>query len=1073
MTEDKQQRLEATNPKRSFIVQAPAGSGKTELLTQRFLRLLGLVKAPEHIYALTFTKKAAGEMRARILAALEKAANNTPPTSAHEQLTHQYAQQALEQNMRLQWQLLTQPSRLRIMTIDALCQQLVHTIFTQDKPLTHANIAEKPKPLYLKAVRACLQDALNDDQLKPLVHTLLNHLDGRQDKLIELLSELLARREQWLTAIYANKDCSKAVFEEALALIIAHELTCFTNTLPDDMQKLMHQTCQLLATIEQNPASPSHLFLNWQQFEQIDADIGQSLAHLLLTKDNKVRKQFTHHVGLTKKSGFEEEYVICKKLSQKLLYQLSSLTESLQALERLKNLPKPVYAPAQWHVLQTLLTLLPRLVAHLYVIFNEQNTVDFSALATQATYALGDELEPTDLSLYLDNTIYHLLIDEFQDTSIQQFELLTKLTFGWLPDGDKTLFIVGDPMQSIYRFRQAEVGLFLKVKQQGLGAILPDFLELTCNFRASSTLIDWVNQHFSVIFPQCEDIESGAISYHASVASFNTPDSVIKAYSCSSKEHEAWVISQKVQKLLQQNNQDTIAILVRARTHLRCIIKQLRLDKIDFQGVEIESLAHLNHVQDIWALTQALLMPANRLAWLSVLRSPLAGLDLNDLHVIANFAPQSSIYHALSHITEITELSTQGSLRAAYFFNVISSALTKRYQTNLSHWIGLVFQKLHGLDCYSDKELADIEQFFNLIDKHELDGLLMDWALFEEDLTQLYSKNLTAARLHIMTIHKAKGLEFDSVILPSLGSMAQKDNNPLLRWLKLPTASHDLHILSPIHAPYHDNCSLYNYVAQVAAEKDRFEHQRLLYVAVTRAKKNLYLFDNHQTLRANSFRQLLAAQSFETLDSTLDSSAIHLPKLKRLPCSRYEDSISNPLAAQENGEVVTALKKITINDTKILLYELLIWCTQHNPQTLDDLPWAFINNQLVMLGLKPPQIATSLAFLKQRMHHILLDPIALWIFKPHQKAHTHYKILSFVKQKAVTHCIDRMLIDNQICWLIQFNLEDEATYESASQTLRYYAYLLSSYLSLPIKGGIYYANTQTWRTQDLTGVMVI
>ena len=90
MTEDKQQRLEATNPKRSFIVQAPAGSGKTELLTQRFLRLLGLVKAPEHIYALTFTKKAAGEMRARILAALEKAANNTPPTSAHEQLTHQY-----------------------------------------------------------------------------------------------------------------------------------------------------------------------------------------------------------------------------------------------------------------------------------------------------------------------------------------------------------------------------------------------------------------------------------------------------------------------------------------------------------------------------------------------------------------------------------------------------------------------------------------------------------------------------------------------------------------------------------------------------------------------------------------------------------------------------------------------------------------------------------------------------------------------------------------------------------------------------------------------------------------------
>ena len=79
---DLDQRKHAIRPEASFIVQAPAGSGKTGLLIQRYLRLLSIVDAPEEIVAITFTRKAASEMQGRVLQALAQAANNLPASNA-------------------------------------------------------------------------------------------------------------------------------------------------------------------------------------------------------------------------------------------------------------------------------------------------------------------------------------------------------------------------------------------------------------------------------------------------------------------------------------------------------------------------------------------------------------------------------------------------------------------------------------------------------------------------------------------------------------------------------------------------------------------------------------------------------------------------------------------------------------------------------------------------------------------------------------------------------------------------------------------------------------------------------
>ena len=140
-------------------------------------------------------------------------------------------------------------------------------------------------------------------------------------------------------------------------------------------------------------------------------------------------------------------------------------------------------------------------------------------------HALGQVDAPEDLALALGHRIQHFLVDEFQDTSYTQFELIEKLTAGWEPGDGRTLFLVGDPMQSIYRFRQADVSLFLKARLEGIGAIRLEPLTLSVNFRSRPGIVEWVNRTFESILPARDDLESGAVAYSPSVpgAAARTP----------------------------------------------------------------------------------------------------------------------------------------------------------------------------------------------------------------------------------------------------------------------------------------------------------------------------------------------------------------------------------------------------------------------------------------------------------------------------------------------------------------------------------------------------------------------
>ena len=157
-------------------------------------------------------------------------------------------------------------------------------------------------------------------------------------------------------------------------------------------------------------------------------------------------------------------------------------------------------------------------MAELRLLFAERGEVDFTEIAHGALLALGTPDAPTDLMLSLDVRVKHLLVDEFQDTSNSQWELIERLTAGWEAGDGRTVFVVGDPMQSIYRFRDAQVGLFLHARREGLPNVALEPLALSTNFRSQGALVEWVNRVFPAVLPAAEDESSGAVPYSPSTA---------------------------------------------------------------------------------------------------------------------------------------------------------------------------------------------------------------------------------------------------------------------------------------------------------------------------------------------------------------------------------------------------------------------------------------------------------------------------------------------------------------------------------------------------------------------------
>ena len=357
----------------------------------------------------------------------------------------------------------------------------------------------------------------------------------------------------------------------------------------------------------------------------------QALATLALTKGGTWRKR------LTALDGFPPEDAALKRRGAEWVAELADTRGALELLNEIAALPDPLLSADETQVLGVLARLLGLAVAELDVVFNELGRVDYPAIAAAARAALGSVDDPTDLALRLDSRIRHILVDEFQDTSLEQTRLLALLTAGWQPGDGRTLFLVGDPMQSIYGFREAEVGMFLGARAAGIGGVPLEALTLRRNFRSAREVVHWNNAVFASCFPEIDDPRTSSVSYaHSVAARAGTAAGAVHLHRVLPGDFagEARAIARVVTDLRAAQAEASIAILLSARAHAGPIVAALEARQIAVVGVDLVPLAQLSIVRDLTALTQALDHLGDRTAWLAILRAPWCGLTLKQLSLI-------------------------------------------------------------------------------------------------------------------------------------------------------------------------------------------------------------------------------------------------------------------------------------------------------------------------------------------------------------------------------------------------------------------------------------------------------
>jgi len=794
MLKDDNTRKFALDPEKSFIVQSPAGSGKTELLVQRFLRLLSIVSRPEEILCITFTRKAALQMRTRVIKALRDSQDLTlTPESLHEKKTIELARAAIAKSSNMNWGIIENPSRLKIQTIDSFCGFLTHNMPFLSRLGDQMEIDENPQFLYREAARRLIEMVDDEDKHGDAVRKVLTHMDNNPQRLEALIISMLERRDQWMEYALKEGKVHRHMLEEGLQDSITGHLTKLLQSLPLGMVSALSEVAPFAA---RNVAGTSKIALLKDIYDlpsPIPEDLPrwQAIAELLLTNDAQLRSPG----GINKKIGFpadkKEPYITMKKTMQSLVENLAPRQDVIDLLGKTRVLPEPGYRDDQWDILNALLHILKLAASHLYAIFKENTTVDFIELARGALDALGSDEAPTDLLLRLDYLIKHILVDEFQDTSYTQIKLLEKLTSGWSPGDGRTLFLVGDPMQSIYRFRKAQVGLFIHAKDYGINNITLNPLFLSSNFRSQKGIVEWINSSFKDIFPAHDDAAAGAVSYtpmEATVESDTRKPVVVHPYISRDDDRESEDVVKTVKLCMDRYKDETIAILVRAKTHLPLILKKLRGANIRYRAKEIEELGQRPVVQELFALTRALSHLGDRVAWLAILRARWCGLYLDDLYQLCHDPKDRTIIELLHDRNHIDKLSKDAKDRLERAIPIIDKALENLSRRHLRDQVRRCWIALGGPACITDEDLYDAEVFFSLLDSIDAGGMITSVDALYNILTDLYASPDPYApeTIEIMTVHKAKGLEFDTVILPGLGKKPRKDEDPLVRWIEHP-----------------------------------------------------------------------------------------------------------------------------------------------------------------------------------------------------------------------------------------------------------------------------------------------
>lgn len=880
---DSAAREQALDVERSWIVEAPAGSGKTGLLIQRYLKLLGheSVTEPEQVLAITFTVKATSEMRERVMEKLEAAAQNKPidDNSTFERETRLLAQRVLERDYQFDWKLLATPLRLKIRTIDSVCAEIARLLPVLSGGGGRGKPVDDPLPMYREAARRTLLQLGGPDlQLDEALRTLLLHRDGNLSNCEALLIEMLPLRNQWGELIPLGRDLDDDVLEneirpqleDVLEEAVSAGLSVFSQAVPQDF---LERLCALASEFSElepyggvaSPLAVCASKVGLPANSAKDLEYWRALIHLLVTPSTRTwRRSFArNHIKMVLNDAQ-------KSALQTIIDEISHRDDLLLAIEHVNQLPPAVYPAEQWRVAKALFRVLSRALAELQVVFAQSGECDFTELGILARTALEREGAVEDLNAALGMRLEHLLVDEMQDTSTSQYRLIELLTQGW--DGhSQTIFLVGDPKQSIYLFRQARVERFVRTLRSGkLGDLPLRTIQLTANFRSQRVLVEAFNNAFSQLFPHTA-VTDDEVPYVEAEAIRDASDSASEVWHAHVLEPQDSIEAKHLERRRQMSREAcevravvehwlakplptgrtkpwTIAVLVRSRNLLGEIVAEFKNEAkgaIPYRAVDIEALGERQEVLDLVSLTRALLHLADRTAWLAVLRAPWCGLGLSELHQLAGGDDlawaEKTILQSISERGDL--LSPESCARLATVWEVMQAAQSHHTSPSISHLVERVWRSLGGDSYLHDSEMNNALRYFELLDEIEAQTGRVDLGLLEHKLRLLYAKpDESECAVDITTIHKAKGLEWDVVIVPGLEKNGQISRGRLLDWDEVAVGDGVGIMLAPIAGTGEPSKELNGWLRSIAKAREKAEQKRLFYVVCTRAREELHLF---------------------------------------------------------------------------------------------------------------------------------------------------------------------------------------------------------------------------------------
>jgi len=879
---------QASDPQRNITVTASAGSGKTYLLVTRLLRLLLAETPPETILAITFTRKAAAEMQSRMTHRLHALLTLSVEELQKALKTIGIApDETMQQKARsLYERLLRSEQPLRITTFHAFCQEILRRFPLEADVPPGFEILDSSGLLEKRALDALFSEATQhpNGKLAQALERLLDHCGGISNTQTALKQFIQHRSDWWAfthSSQHAPLDYACETLAEQLG-ISADGLAPEENFITAARLEQCRRFAELLGQ-HANKTNIGHAALFNQILDEALPQ-HQRITHLrsvFLTSTGEPRKR-KESTAQAKAMGDDGQV--------EFLELHHAMCDVLLELRDQQNRYALYNGSKAWYRAGT------RLVEQFQRLKQEQRLLDFADLEWRAYQLLNHHNNAHWVQYKLDQRINHLLIDEFQDTNPTQWRLLLPL-LEELASGEqqrsRSIFLVGDSKQSIYRFRRADPRLF-STAQQWLGQHLKaETLPLDISWRSAPAIIDFVNRlfidsplgerltsfqphdtHQQQLWGKVEVlplIPTGEISDDDTTPTFRNPlhhPRVESGDSWQQRYHEGNRIAQRIQAMLSNGTAvkegdktrrlqlNDIIILIRSRTHLSAYETALREQRIAYIGNTKSTILDTLEAQDMVALLNTLITPHNNLALAQVLRSPLFNCSDETLMLLATQAAAKELswfntlstlqqgevhdnVHALSHAYRLLQQWQQyaGTLPVHDLLDRIyhEGDLFKRYRAAFpSHLRARVETNLTrfielALEIDSGR-YPSLPHFINRLKR------LREHAPDSIDEPATVS---AGGAVRIMTIHAAKGLEASVVFV---ADAARQTNSK---------RAHQAVVNWPSDSPQPNQfflCGSKESIdrnTEILLDADDREEARedanLLYVAVTRARQHLII----------------------------------------------------------------------------------------------------------------------------------------------------------------------------------------------------------------------------------------